>query len=105
MEEESEPGLEERLAVSTNLEEIITVFTKIKTGLGIPETSGTFGEVFSKLQDSLSTKIPHRYSSLFQLLKQRSTNKEYYDNKLADGLNVLIIGKKLREIIRLNPPG
>ena len=85
-------GLEERLAESTDLEEILAVFSQIKTNLGFSDQPGTFNEVFSKVEENLSSRIPHRFSELGRLIKQRSTNKEYGDNKAASGLRVLIIG-------------
>ena len=85
-------GLEETFAESSDLEEILRVFSKIKANLGLSDQPETFHEVFSKLQEELSAKIPHRYSELFRLLKQKSTNKEYCQNKVASGLRVLILG-------------
>ena len=84
--------LEETFAESSDLEEILRVFSEIKAYLGLSDTPGTFQEVFSKLQEELSAKIPRKYSELFKLLKQRSTNKEYCQNNVASHLRVLIIG-------------
>ena len=91
-----EHGLEERFTESTDLEEILSVFSQIKAGLGLSSQPGTMSEGFSSLQEHLSARIPHRYSDLFRLIKQRSAEKEYCDNKVASGLNVLIIGKQKR---------
>ena len=96
-------GLEETFAESTDLEEILRVFSKIKANLGLSQMPETFQEVFSKLQEELSARIPHRYSELFRLLKQRSTNKEYYHNNVASGLRVLILGRRcFRKLILMN---
>ena len=96
-------GLEETFAESTDLEEILRVFSKIKANLGLSQMPETFQEVFSKLQEELSAKIPHRYSELFRLLKQRSTNKEYCQNNVASGLRVLILGRRyFRKLILMN---
>ena len=92
-----EQGLEERFTESTDLEEILCVFSQIKAGLGLSSQPGTMSEGFSSLQEHLSARIPHRYSDLFRLIKQRSAEKEYCDNKVASGLNVLIIGKQKRK--------
>ena len=92
-------GLEETFAESTDLEEILRVFSKIKANLGLSDRPETFQEVFSKLQEELSAKIPRRYSELFRLLKQRSANKEYCQNIVASDLRVLILGIPIYEHI------
>ena len=92
-------GLEETFAESTDLEEILRVFSKIKANLGLSDSPETFQEVFSKLQEELSAKIPRRYSELFRLLKQRSANKEYCQNIVASDLRVLILGIPIYEHI------
>ena len=85
-------GLEETFAESSDLEEILRVFSRIKANLRLSDQPETIHEVFSKLQEELSAKIPHRFSELFRLLKQKSTNKEYCQNNVASGLRVLILG-------------
>ena len=87
-------GLEETFAESTDLEEILRAFSQIKANLGLSDQPERLQEVFSKLQKDLSAKIPHRYSELFRLLKERSTNKEYCQNTVASGLRVLILGNR-----------
>ena len=91
-------GLEETFAESTELEEILRVFSRIKANVGLTDEPQTFQEVFSKLQEELSAKIPHRYSELFRLLKQRSSNKEYCQNNVASGLRVLILGTQYNDM-------
>ena len=96
-------GLGETFAQSTDLQEILRVFSKIKANLGLSDMPGTFQEVFSKLQEELSSLIPHRYSELFRLLKQRAANKEYCHNTVASGLRVLILGNRQEYISLISP--
>ena len=81
-----------RLAESTDLAEILEIFNQMKERIGLSDLPQTFTDVFPKLRDELSNKIPHRYSELLKLLQQRSLNKEYCGNKVASGTKVLIIG-------------
>ena len=90
-------GMEEGFAESADLEEILRVFSQVKANLGLSNQPGSFTEVFSKVQESLSSRIPHRFSELGTLIRQRSTNREYSDNKAASGLRVLIIGRIVTE--------
>ena len=89
--------MEEGFAESADLEEVLRVFSQIKASLGLSNQPGTFTEVFSKVQERLSSRIPHRFSELGRLIRQRSTNREYSDNKAASGLRVLIIGRIVTE--------
>ena len=82
-----------KLAESQDLEEILEIFNKIKGTMS--DRPEPFKDVFPKLEQELSDRIPHRYSELFRLLRQRSLNKEYCDNKVASGQKVLIIGEPL----------
>ena len=84
-----------KLAESQDLEEILEIFNKIKGTIGLSDRPEPFKNVFPKLEQELSDRIPHRYSELFRLLRQRSLNKEYCDNKVASGQKVLIIGEPL----------
>ena len=84
-----------KLAESQDLEEILEIFNQIKGTLGLSDRPEPFKDVFPKLEQELSDRIPHRYSELFKLLRQRSLNKEYCDNKVASGQKVLIIGEIL----------
>ena len=82
-----------KLAESQDLEEILEIFNQIKGTVGLSDRPEPFKDVFPKLEEELSDRIPHRYSELFKLLRQRSLNKEYCDNKVASGQKVLIIGE------------
>ena len=82
-----------KLAESQDLEEILEIFNQIKGTVGLSDRPEPFKDVFPKLEQELSDRIPHRYSELFKLLRQRSLNKEYCDNKVASGQKVLIIGE------------
>ena len=84
-----------KLAESQDLEEILEIFNQIKGTVGLSDRPKPFKDVFPKLEQELSDRIPHRYSELFKLLRQRSLNKEYCDNKVASGQKVLIIGEIL----------
>ena len=42
----------------------------------------------------LPSSLPHKYADLLRLLNSYSQNKEYRNNTVANGLNILIIGKK-----------
>ena len=84
-----------KLAESQDLEEILEIFNQIKGTVGLSDRPEPFKDVFPKLEQELSDRIPHRYSELFKLLRQRSLNKEYCDNKVASGQKVLIIGEPL----------
>ena len=84
-----------KLAESQDLEEILEIFNQIKGTIGLSDRPETFRDVFPKLDQELSARIPHRYSELFKMLHQRSLNKEYCDNKVASGQKVLIIGEIL----------
>ena len=83
-----------KLAESQDLEEILEIFNQIKGTIGLSDRPETFKDVFPKLEQELSARIPHRYSELFKLLHQRSLNKEYCANKVASGQKVLIIGER-----------
>ena len=82
-----------KLAESQDLEEILEIFNQIKGTIGLSDRPETFKDVFPKLEQELSARIPHRYSELFKMLHQRSLNKEYCANKVASGQKVLIIGE------------
>ena len=82
-----------KLAESQDLEEILEIFNQIKGTIGLSDRPETFKDVFPKLEQELSARVPHRYSELFKLLHQRSLNKEYCANKVASGQKVLIIGE------------
>ena len=84
-----------KLAESQDLEEILEIFNQIKGAVGLSDRPESFKDVFPKLEEELSDRIPHRYSELFRLLRQRSVNKEYCDNKVASGQKVLIVGETL----------
>ena len=84
-----------KLAESQDLEEILEIFNQIKGTVGLSDRPEPFKDVFPKLEQELSDRIPHRYSELFKLLRQRSLNKEYCDNKVASGQKVLIVGETL----------
>ena len=83
-----------KLAESQDLEEILEIFNQIKGTIGLSDRPETFKDVFPKLEQELSARVPHRYSELFKLLHQRSLNKEYCANKVASGQKVLIIGER-----------
>ena len=83
-----------KLAESQDLEEILEIFNQIKGTIGLSDRPETFKDVFPKLEQELSARVPHRYSELFKMLHQRSLNKEYCANKVASGQKVLIIGER-----------
>ena len=85
-------------AQSTNLEDILEVFSKIRERL-LPDNNNnasvdvsTFKETFPPLMQQLTSLIPHRYSELFVQLNTKSQAPEYRNNSAALGQNVLIIG-------------
>ena len=81
-----------RFAESTDLLEVLSIFSNIKNNLGLEVHSWTFKNVFPILKDELKSKIPHRYEELFSHLEKRSEAKEYRNNTVATGQKVLIIG-------------
>ena len=89
-------------AQSTNLEDILEIFSKIKERV-LPNSTNnraavnisTFQETFPHLMDQMTPVIPHRYVELFRLLKTKSRAQEYKSNTAALGQNVLIIGNIL----------
>ena len=86
-------------AQSTNLEDILEIFSKIKERV-LPNSANnratvnvsTFQETFPNLMEQMTPVIPHRYVELFRLLKTKSRAPEYKSNSAALGQNVLIIG-------------
>ena len=83
-----------RFAESTNLEEILYLFHQVKSSLGLQQSISSFKEIFPVLLN-LSPNLPHRYSELLNHLYNKSQHKEYKHNSVANGHNVLIIGKKI----------
>ena len=83
-----------RFAESTNLEEILFLFHQVKSSLGLQQSISSFKEIFPVLLN-LSPNLPHRYSELLNHLYNKSQQKEYKNNSVANGHNVLIIGKKI----------
>ena len=89
-------------AQSTNLEDILEIFSKIKERV-LPNSANnratvnvsTFQETFPHLMEQMTPVIPHRYVELFRLLKSKSRAPEYRSNTAALGQNVLIIGNTI----------
>eukprot|EP00092_Neocalanus_flemingeri_P020892 GFUD01022634.1.p1 GENE.GFUD01022634.1~~GFUD01022634.1.p1 ORF type:complete len:787 (+),score=168.87 GFUD01022634.1:426-2786(+) len=81
-----------RFAESTDLLEVLTIFSNIKNNLGLEVHSWTFKNVFPILKAELKSKVPYRYEELFSHLEKRSEAKEYHKNTVATGRKVLIIG-------------
>ena len=88
-------------AQSTNLEDILEIFSKIKERV-LPNSANndrvrvnvsTFQETFPRLMEQMTPLIPHRYAELFKLLLTKSRAPEYRSNSAALGQNVLIIGE------------
>ena len=88
-------------AQSTNLEDILEIFSKIKERV-LPNSSNndrvrvnvsTFQETFPRLMEQMTPLVPHRYAELFRLLLTKSRAPEYRSNSAALGQNVLIIGE------------
>ena len=88
-------------AQSTNLEDILEIFSKIKERV-LPNSANndrvrvnvsTFKETFPRLMEQMTPLIPHRYAELFRLLLTKSRAPEYRSNSAALGQNVLIIGE------------
>ena len=88
-------------AQSTNLEDILEIFSKIKERV-LPNSANndrvrvnvsTFKETFPRLMEQMTPLIPHRYAELFKLLLTKSRAPEYRSNSAALGQNVLIIGE------------
>ena len=84
---------------STNLEDILEIFSKIKERVlpnSVNNTAranvSTFQETFPHLMEQMTPVISHRYVELFRLLKAKSRAPEYRSNTAALGQNVLIIG-------------
>ena len=92
-------------AQSTNLEEILEIFSKIKERV-LPNSANnratvnvsTFQETFPHLMEQMTQVIPHRYVELFRLLKTKSRAPEYRNNSAALGQNVLIIGNIILKV-------
>ena len=87
-------------AQSTNLEDVLEIFSKIKDRVLLSPSANnsarvnvsTFLETFPHLMEQLTPVIPHRYAELFRLLQTKSRSPEYRNNSAALGQNVLIIG-------------
>ena len=84
---------------STNLEDILEIFSKIKERVlpnsvnnTVRANVSTFQETFPHLMEQMTPVIPHRYVELFRLLKTKSRAPEYKSNTAALGQNILIIG-------------
>ena len=89
-----------KFAQSDNLEDILSLFNQIKSNIqmNLNNSSGnfsTFQEVFPILKSELSPTSPHRYAELLRHLCNKSQSKEYKNNSVAKGYNVLIIGKNI----------
>ena len=81
-----------RFAESTDLFEVLEIFSNIKENLGLEVHSWTYKNVFPILKAELKSLIPYRYEELFKQLEKRSEAKEYKNNMVAAGKKVLIIG-------------
>ena len=81
-----------RFCESTDLKDILAIFSNIKKSIGLEVESSTFINIFPILKTELRSKIPYRYEELLKHLQRRSEANEYRMNTAAAGKKVLIIG-------------
>ena len=81
-----------RFAEAQDLQEILRLFSQVKSELELQENISSFREIFNPLFLSLSPLLPHRYSELLKMIRNKSLSKEYRNNLAASGKHVLIIG-------------
>jgi len=79
-------------AKSTNMGEILQIFSEIKKTCGLPSNSLSFPNIFPIIRDKLQPVIPYRYAELLTHLQRRSECSEYRMNTVGRGKRVLIIG-------------
>ena len=81
-----------KFAESVDLQDIISHFNQVKSELSLPETVSSFHEIFDSLFSDLSSQLPHRYTELLRHIHNKSLSKEYKNNLVASGKQILIIG-------------
>ena len=79
-------------AESTDLQEILEIFSELKKNDDIVVQTKSFIDTFPIIKDKLTFQIPYRYAELFTHLQKRSEASEYHMNTVARGKKVLIIG-------------
>ena len=86
-----------KFAEAQDLQDVLRIFSQVKSELGLSENISSFQEIFVPLFRSLSPLLPHRYSELLRMIHNKSLSKDYKSNSVASGKHVLIIGKSQRD--------